>query len=154
MPDESPDMFETTAMPPLPPGPVLPARLRDAGRTRRRPGWASCNKVRDRETGEVLAIQDAQARETASDTQILERFKTNCGSPTRSRIANVARLYEFHREGKSVYLSMEFVEGESLRALIERSGKLPIPRILDPRAAACERPRRRPTGISIAHTAT
>src|SRR5512143_561183 len=35
----------------------------------------------------------------------------------------LTRLYEFPQSNETVYLSMEFVEGESLRSLLERSGK-------------------------------
>ena len=44
---------------------------------------------------------------------------------------HVARLYEFHRAGDSVYLSMEFVEGESLRSVLEREGRLETGRAIE-----------------------
>jgi zinc protease len=43
----------------------------------------------------------------------------------------VARLYEFHRAGDSVYLSMEYVEGESLRSLLELEGRLETGRAIE-----------------------
>ena len=129
MPDQSPDMFETTAMPPLSGAPELPARYENLGELGHG-GMGIVYKARDRETGEVLAIKTLKP-EIASDTQILERFKNELLLAHKITHRNVARLYEFHREGRAVYLSMEFVEGESLRALIERSGRLPVPRIIE-----------------------
>src|SRR4051794_19489108 len=82
-------------------------------------------KARDRETGEVVAIKVLKS-DIATDTQILDRFKNELRLARQITHRNVARLYEFHRAGDSVYLSMEFVDGESLRALLQRTGKLPV----------------------------
>ena len=88
-----------------------------------RGGMGIVCKVRDRETGEVLAIKILKP-EIAANPQILERFKNELLLAHKITHRHVARLYEFHRAGDSVYLSMEFVEGESLRSLLEREGRL------------------------------
>src|ERR1043166_10194053 len=96
-----------------------------------RGGMGIVYKARDRETGEILAIKILKP-EIASDTQILERFKSELRLAHQITHRNVARLYEFHRAGDdSVYLTMEFVEGESLRALLERARKLDVVQGLD-----------------------
>jgi predicted Zn-dependent peptidase len=87
-------------------------------------------KARDRETGEVLAVKVLKP-EIAADTQIIERFKNELRLAHQITHRNVARLYEFHRSGGAVHVSMEFVEGESLRSLLQRSGKLPVPQVLE-----------------------
>ena len=92
-----------------------------------RGGMGIVCKVRDRETGEVLAIKILKP-EIAANPQILERFKNELLLAHKITHRHVARLYEFHRAGDSVYLSMEFVEGESLRSLLEREGRLEIGR--------------------------
>src|SRR5689334_8284071 len=89
-----------------------------------RGGMGIVYKARDRETGEVLAIKILKP-EIAANPQILERFKNELLLAHKITHRNVARLYEFHRAGETVYLSMEFVEGESLRALLQR-GKLDL----------------------------
>ena len=66
--------------------------------------------------------------EIAADSQILDRFKNELLLAHRITHRNVARLYEFHRAGEAVYLSMEYVEGESLRALLETAGKIELAR--------------------------
>jgi zinc protease len=81
------------------------------------------SKVRDRETGEVLALKILKP-EIAGNPQILERFKNELLLAHKITHRRVARLYEFHRAGDAVYLSMEYVEGESLRSLLEREGRL------------------------------
>jgi len=88
-----------------------------------RGGMGIVYKVRDRETGEVLALKILKP-EIAAHPQILERFKNELLLAHKITHRHVARLYEFHRAGDVVYLSMEFVEGESLRSLLEREGRL------------------------------
>jgi serine/threonine protein kinase len=126
MPDGKID--ETTILPPFQVEP-LPPRYETLGELGRG-GMGIVYKARDRETGEVLAVKVLRP-EIAADTQILERFKNELRLAHQITHRNVARLYEFHRSGGAVHLSMEFVEGESLRSLLQRSGKLPIPQILD-----------------------
>jgi predicted Zn-dependent peptidase len=88
-----------------------------------RGGMGIVSKVRDRETGEVVALKILKP-EIAGNPQILERFKNELLLAHKITHRRVARLYEFHRAGDAVYLSMEYVEGESLRSLLEREGRL------------------------------
>ena len=118
---------ETSYLPPLSLR-VLPARYENLGELGRG-GMGLVYKARDRETGEVLAVKVLKP-EIAANTQILERFKNELRLAHQITHRNVARLYEFHRFGDAVHLSMEYVEGESLRSLLDRSGKLPLPQVL------------------------
>ena len=88
-----------------------------------RGGMGIVYKARDRETGEILAIKILKP-EIAAEAQVLERFKNELRLAHKITHRNVARLYEFHRSGETVFVSMEFVEGESLRAFLRRAGKL------------------------------
>jgi predicted Zn-dependent peptidase len=88
-----------------------------------RGGMGIVYKARDRETGEILAIKILKP-EIAAEAQVLERFKNELRLAHKITHRNVARLYEFHRNGETVFVSMEFVEGESLREFLRRSGKL------------------------------
>src|SRR5260370_15669587 len=115
-------MDETIAMAPVVPPAALPERyemMAELGRG----GMGIVYQVRDRETGEVVALKFLKS-EIAADAQILERFKNELRLAHKITHRNVARLYEFHRFGDTVYVSMEYVEGESLRALLQRTGKL------------------------------
>jgi predicted Zn-dependent peptidase len=115
---------ETLDMRALKPGTVtgLPDRYETMSELGRG-GMGIVYKARDRETGEVLAIKILKP-EIAAEAQILERFKNELRLAHKITHRNVARLYEFHRSGETVFVSMEFVEGESLRAFLQRSGKL------------------------------
>ena len=95
-----------------------------------RGGMGIVCKVRDRETGEVLAIKILKP-EIAANPQILDRFKNELLLAHKITDRHVARLYEFHRAGDAVYLSMEFVDGESLRSLLEREGRLELGRAME-----------------------
>jgi zinc protease len=90
-------------------------------------GMGIVYKARDRETSEILALKILKP-EIAANSQFLERFKNELRLAHRITHRNIGRLYEFHRAGDVVYLSMEYVEGENLRALLRRTGKLGLDR--------------------------
>jgi hypothetical protein len=76
-------------------------------------------KARDRETGEVVALKLLKP-EIASDQAMMERFKNELLFARKITHKNVCRVYDFNRIGGVAYTSMEFVEGESLRAMLNR----------------------------------
>ena len=108
---------------------ALPPRYERLGELGRG-GMGIVYKVRDRETGEVVALKILKP-EIAGNPQILERFKDELLLAHKITHRYVARLYEFHREGDAVYLSMEYVEGESLRSLLEREGRFTTERAIE-----------------------
>jgi zinc protease len=111
---------QTTALPPR------YEMLSELGRG----GMGIVYKVRDRETGEVVALKILKP-EIAANPQILERFKNELLLAHKITHRRVARLYEFHRAADTVYLSMEYVAGESLRSLLEREGRLETGRAIE-----------------------
>lgn len=119
---------ETRFMDPIPVSP-LPLRYEMLGELGRG-GMGIVFKVRDRETGEVLAVKVLKP-EIAANPQVLERFKNELRLAHKITHRHVARLYDLHRDRESVYLSMEFVEGESLRSVLQREGKLEVKRGLE-----------------------
>ena len=87
-------------------------------------------KARDRETREVVALKLLKA-EIASDQTMVERFKNEVLFARKITHKNVCRVHEFNRVGAIAYTSMEFVEGESLRSVINRFGGLPTRKSID-----------------------
>src|SRR5580658_962826 len=81
-------------------------------------------KARDRETGETVALKLLKP-EIASDQAMMERFKNELLFARKITHKNVCRMHEFNRIGGVAYTSMEFVEGESLRSVLNRFGGLP-----------------------------
>ena len=91
--------------------------LEEAGRG----GMGVVYKARDRETGELVAIKVLRP-EVAADRLAADRFINEVRLSRRITHKNVCRVYEFTRAGSVAYLSMEYVEGESLRSILSRVG--------------------------------
>ncbi len=94
-----------------------------------RGGMGIVYKARDRETGEIVALKVLKP-EIAADESAMERFKNELRLARKITHKNVCRIHEFSRAGDSAYISMEYVEGESLRQILNRFGALPLPKIV------------------------
>src|ERR1700691_3515730 len=100
-------------------------------------------KARDRETGETVALKLLKT-EIASDQAMMDRFKNELLFARKITHKNVCRVYEFNRVGGVAYTSMEFVEGESLRSVLNRFGGLPQRKGIDLALQIC-------SGLKEAH---
>ncbi|MGA7852430.1 MAG: serine/threonine-protein kinase [Candidatus Acidiferrales bacterium] len=100
-------------------------------------------KARDRETGETVALKLLKP-EIASDQAMMDRFKNELLFARKITHKNVCRVYEFNRLGVVAYTSMEFVEGESLRSVLNRFGGLPQRKAVDLALQIC-------SGLKEAH---
>jgi len=87
-------------------------------------------KARDRETGEVVALKLLKP-EIASDQTMMERFKNELLFARKITHKNVCRVHEFNRIDGIAYTSMEFVEGDSLRSVLNRFGGLSPRKAID-----------------------
>jgi serine/threonine-protein kinase len=66
------------------------------------------------------------------DPDAVARFNREASNASRITHPNVCAIYDFGETADGViYLAMEFIEGESLTALIERDGALAVPRATD-----------------------
>jgi serine/threonine-protein kinase len=81
----------------------------------------------DRELQEPVAIKTLRAEALAGGNTALERFKQEIKLARRIAHRNVVRTYDLGEVGGTYYLTMEFVEGTSLKQLISSRGKLPVP---------------------------
>ncbi len=87
-------------------------------------GMGVVYKARDRETGEVVALKVIRP-DIAADPVTMERFKNELRLARKITHRNVCRTHEFHRTPDGMaYISMEFVKGDSLRAILKRFGGL------------------------------
>jgi serine/threonine protein kinase len=82
-------------------------------------------KARDRETSETVALKLLKP-EIASDQAMMERFKNELLFARKITHKNVCRVHEFNRIGNLAFTTMEFVEGESLRSVLNRFGGFPL----------------------------
>ena len=69
--------------------------------------------------------------EVAQDSRIMERFKNELRLSRKITHKNVCRIYDFHRAGSSAYITMELIEGESLRQMLNVGGAMPVERGID-----------------------
>jgi serine/threonine protein kinase/class 3 adenylate cyclase len=101
-----------------------------------RGGMGIVYKGRDRETGELVALK-ALKPEIAQDSSAMERFKNELRLTRRITHKNVCRIHEFNRTGTTAYISMEFVQGDSLRHVLNAFGGLPLRKGLDVAQQIC-----------------
>src|SRR5712692_7239655 len=81
----------------------------------------------DRELGEPVAIKTLRADTVADDPVAIERFKQEIRLARRIAHRNVVRTYDLGEVNGIYYLTMEYVEGTSLKQLIQSRGRLPVP---------------------------
>jgi len=86
-------------------------------------GMGIVYKARDRETGDLVALKLLRP-EIAADAEGMARFKHELRVTRRITHKNVCRIHEFNRTEGSAYISMELVEGESLRQILNRFGSM------------------------------
>ncbi len=86
-------------------------------------GMGIVYKARDRETGDLVALKVLRP-EVAADAEGMARFKHELRVTRRITHKNVCRIHEFSRTEDSAFISMELVEGESLRQILARFGSM------------------------------
>lgn len=79
----------------------------------------------DRELQEPIAIKTLKTEAMASGAA-LDRFKQEIRLARRIAHRNVVRTYDLGEQNGMYYLTMEYVEGTSLKQLIVSRGKLPV----------------------------
>ncbi len=63
--------------------------------------------------------------ELASQTSIVERFRTEAVTLAKLNHPNIATLYSMFRQGEELYMVLEFVRGETLDSIMQKRGALP-----------------------------
>jgi predicted Ser/Thr protein kinase len=90
-----------------------------------RGGMGIVYKARDRETNAIVALKVLRP-EIAADTAAIDRFKAELLLARKVTHKNVCRIYELLRLGDAAVISMEFIEGESLRQFLTRYSGVPL----------------------------
>jgi eukaryotic-like serine/threonine-protein kinase len=93
-------------------------------------GMGVVYKAHDRELGETVAIKTLKPDMVASDTTALERFKSEIRLARRISHRNVVRTHDLGESGGLYYITMEYVEGKSLKELVKERGRLPAAAVL------------------------
>jgi serine/threonine protein kinase/Tfp pilus assembly protein PilF len=87
-------------------------------------GMGKVYKALDNEIQVEVAIKLLKP-EIASDEKIIERFRNELKIAREITHKNVCKVFHFGKEEQSPYITMEYVQGEDLKSLIKKKGKLP-----------------------------
>ncbi len=104
------------------PGTLLGARyqvLRILGQG----GMGAVYQARDQELDRIIALKVIRP-ELAANPSILQRFKQELILSRHVTHKNVVRIFDLGEAGGTKFITMEFVEGEDLRGVLRRKGKL------------------------------
>jgi eukaryotic-like serine/threonine-protein kinase len=107
-------------------------------------GMGTVYRVRDLQLDEVVALK--LLRGDPSDQDAIVRFRREVKLARRVTHRNVARTFDIGEHGREWFLTMEYVEGESLAELLARDGTPSLARTLEIAHALCE-------GLDAAHRA-
>jgi class 3 adenylate cyclase len=100
----------------------LPERYEVLGEVGRG-GMGIVYKALDRETGELVAVK-VLLPQISSDEKVLERFKNELRLARKITHKYVCRIHDLYRAGDTAFITMEYIEGESLRSSFNRFGTL------------------------------
>lgn len=89
-------------------------------------GMGDVYRAYDRELDETVAIKTLKREAVQADTTVLERFKQEIRLARRITHRNVVRTYDLGEVNGTYYITMEFVEGTTLKNLIGKRGQLPV----------------------------
>jgi CheY-like chemotaxis protein len=94
-----------------------------------RGGMGTVYRARDVELEEDVAIKTLLP-DLVADKVLVERFKDEIRLARRLTDRNIVRTHDFGEWGGVYYLTMEFVEGITLRDLLDTRGRLGVPAVL------------------------
>ncbi len=100
-------------------------------------------KARDRELDDLVALKMLK-REVAGDGVLVERLKSELKLARKITHPNILRTFDFGDIDGNPFISMEYVRGLTLRAMLERSGRLPY-------SAGLRLARQLTSGLAAAH---
>lgn len=105
----------------FPPGTLLGARYRIL-RVLGEGGMGAVYQARDQELDRVIALKVIRP-ELAGNAAILQRFKQELILARNVTHRNVVRIFDLGEADGIKFITMEYVDGEDLRAILKREGK-------------------------------
>jgi serine/threonine protein kinase/Tfp pilus assembly protein PilF len=88
-------------------------------------GMGSVYRAHDTQLNEEVAIKLIRP-DIAAERRVVDRFRNEIKTARKIRHKNVGGMYDFHEEGRTFYLTMEYVRGEDLKSLLHRTKTLPL----------------------------
>jgi serine/threonine-protein kinase len=90
-------------------------------------GMGVVYRDRDLTLDDIVALKVLRGEMLKDDPTHLERFKQEIKLARRITHRNVLRTHDFGEAGGTPYISMEYLEGVTLKDLIKNKGALPVP---------------------------
>ncbi|HEY8131520.1 MAG TPA: protein kinase [Thermoanaerobaculia bacterium] len=106
-------------------------------------GMGEVYLARDRELDRDVALKVIRL-DLSSHPAILERFKREIQLSSNITHKNILRVYDLGEAGGVKFLTMQYVDGQDLAAMMRREGRLPLPKAVDIFRQICE-------GLQAAH---
>lgn len=126
----------------FPPGTLVGSRYRIISRLGKG-GMGEVFRADDLILGQPVALKFLPD-EMAGNVNLLTRFYDEVRIARQVTHANVCRVYDIGEQGGQPYLSMEYVDGEDLGALLRRIGRFPPDKALEVARKLC-------AGLAAAH---
>ena len=117
------DISEATGEMPLPPGETFGGRYR-IERVLGRGGMGTVYLAEDSELGEKIAIKTLRSELMTADESAMERFRNEIRLARKVTSRNIVRTYDFGKADDVYFVTMEYVEGMTLRALLDSRKRL------------------------------
>lgn len=92
-------------------------------------GMAAVIRARDTQLDRIVALK-VLPPEMAADPEHVRRFQQEARSAAKLDHENIARVFYGGQDQGLLFIAFEFVEGQNLRTLLERRGRLPVPEAL------------------------
>src|SRR5690242_3334016 len=108
-----------------------------------RGGMGEVWRADDTVLGRAVALKTLLPSKSA-DPEFVQRFRTEARAMAALSDPAVVDVYDFGQADGVDFIVMRFVEGESLRSLLDRSGRLPADRVMTLVAQAA-------TALHLAH---
>jgi serine/threonine-protein kinase len=83
-------------------------------------------RARDRQLDEVVALKVLRDEAVSEDSTLIDRFKQELKLARRITHKNVLRTHDFGETEGTAYISMEYLEGVTLKDLVRSKGALPL----------------------------
>jgi serine/threonine protein kinase/tetratricopeptide (TPR) repeat protein len=86
-------------------------------------GMGRVYRAFDKKLDEEVALKFLRP-EIGADKRIVDRFRNEIKIARKITHQNVCRMHDLGEEGKTLYITMEYVRGEDLKSLVHRTGRL------------------------------
>jgi serine/threonine protein kinase/tetratricopeptide (TPR) repeat protein len=100
-------------------------------------GMGAVYKALDTQINEEVAIKLIRP-EIAADEKVLERFSNELKLARKISHKNVCRMFHLEKGEETPYISMEYLEGEDLKSIIQKKEKLPAEEAIGIAQQMCE----------------